>query len=471
MISKIFLLKKSLIFLFYLLTIFTVDNTFATPKAQQIPLSFSENIFLKKRALRFDEITHDLQRYKWSLDSDPRLLIVYCEAILETEAALPEEMKNSSDVSNKFAQAYLMLLRGKTRDSNLLFDELVNTQGGEVFGFVGLLEQSLFTGNITSLGQVLEKLKSSFSDDSHIPIWILPYYEATYNLKMGRYKDVTNILQMAKINKSLSKYTIEQFEIAIAIPQNQFAEARKILKHMGSNGDADQNSILNEADILAAELGFPASSMFLSRKMREYPEMWLVKKAFINHSLEAIHFDQKLSIPYLNMLSELEQKRNFDVNLKLNLASLLFYTGDPIKGLLSKKLRDEIKPLEDFVNYDLLIAKLSLRSTETEKQFYTMRYLDIAKEKAPLNISVLWLSYQIAEMNKKYDECMENLNQILFVDPFNVDALVAKAKTYNKLGEIKEAKNLAHKMLYEKNKRKISIDLRKELQNVLQETS
>ena len=92
------------------------------------------------------------------------------------------------------------------------------------------------------------------------------------------------------------------------------------------------------------------------------------------------------------MLSELEQKRSFDIGLKLNFANLLFNTGDPLKGLANDRLRKEIRSLDDFVDYDLLIAKLSLQLPESDARSYMLKHLNIAKEKSPLNISVLWLS-------------------------------------------------------------------------------
>ena len=399
-----------------------------------------------------------LKSHQWSDADDPRLIMDYSEALVETDAEVPGELKGKTPIIFRFALAYHDLLRGETKESKQIFSALRDDKAGMLFGYVGLLELAKYTGNIMSMEPLLHELKRDITGGMFAPKWVLPYFEATYDLNVGKYDEVAEMIRNAQVREALDQNMVNELQVPLLLRQNHLREARTQLAHSAQT----QDSIIAGADIIAAKDGYEVSSKLLKKKMLQFPLMRKVAEAYVYHSLEVVHFDYKLSVPYLNILVALQQKKTYDVPLKLGLANALFDTGDPLKILRTTELLSELHYADDFLFYDLMAAKLALFAKNPVDY---KKYMKRAKEKAPLNVAVLWFSYQVAEREKDYGAALKDLEELLRTEPNNVFYLTAKAKTYAKLGRKNEAQNVVKQIM--DSKRYFATYQRDELRNIV----
>lgn len=394
---------------------------------------------IASRPASFATIRRLLDKHRWSDGDDPRLVMTYCEALVETNAEVPEALGVLAPTVFRFATGYWTLLRGDSKAAAKVFNSLLEDKRGGRYGYIGLLEKAQYTGNIASMGPLLDGLSRARQDGLAVPVWVEPYFRGVYSLGVGKYREVAELVQVARVQGDLQGSMLIELQVPLLLREDRLSEAKLLL---ANTRPLTQELIVSHANIVAVDEGYEASSHLLKDRLEQFPHMWKVAEAYLFHALETVRFDNRRSVPYLNALVDLQRRRPYDIRLKLLLANALFDTGDPIAAL-TQSLLEDLRSADEFVSYDLLVAKLALlsQSLATYKNS-----VDKASAKAPLDPSVLWFSYQAADRLGANTTALENLNELLRPDPRNLFVLEALVKTYSKLGQEIEAQRIAEQI-------------------------
>ena len=373
------------------------------------------------RTFSYKQILKEFSDYPWSQEKDPEMLMLYCEALVESREGFPSFLKSltSKTYIGEFAQGYFDLLKGELIGAADRFARLTGNQESRVWGYIGLLEFSLYTERIADVKEFLESLKmAAYQEPSSVPSWAIPYYSAWYFFYSGDFSKVNRILEEHRQQVDQITYLILQ--INLLERGNRFKDAGKVIKNLPPEFLDDQYIIALESDIIQFSIGAEQWKKYLNEKHVRFPNMWIIEQSYAEALIESGQVQLGL-----NIFKELAEKRPFDILIQLDLAEILLDYGEGkdseefFKKLFSNP---NVKLLPKF---HILLARIyHLRGQEEKKQIH----LNIARELYPKNTDLLWLMFNHAMEAHDYANASQTINEILELYPNEVSALVALMK-------------------------------------------
>lgn len=343
------------------------------------------------RSLSYNQILTEFNTYPWDREKDPSMLMIYCEALVESGKSFPSSLESAqlSTYKSEFAKGYFDLLRGELREALIRFVKLTDNtdnKDGQIWGYIGLLEYALYTESISIMKDPLELLKKTVvREPIYIPEWVIPHYSAYYHFYSGNFSEVNKILR--EHSRQLDQIVAADLKVNLLIEDNRLEEANKVINNLPSNLRNDQNVIALEADIIGLKYGPDHQMKYLSEKYKRFPRMWAIEQRYAHALIEA-----GKSQHGIDLLKKLAQKRPHDLMIKLDLAETLLFYGN------SEEIKKEIKNLflqmqnnSNYIQlpyYNILLAEIYHRQGEEEK---AQKHLKIAMELYPQNPRLLWL--------------------------------------------------------------------------------
>lgn len=387
-------------------------------------------------SLEYNKVLAELKTHPWDQEKDPALLMVYCEALVETGEPLPPSLASSSTPTHirEFAQRYVQLLQGDLERAFKGFIDQLNIPGeDQVWGLIGMLEYAVQTENITKMEEPLEELQMLIQHDpAVVPTWMLPYYRAWYQLYSGHFAEVEKILQQH--HRELTPLTLAAFRASLLLRENRFNEAKRTLNDLPPEYRNTQDASALEAEIIGLKEGPEQSMKYLSEKMERYPHWWAIKQKYAYSLIETDRHQEALVL-----LLSLAQSRPFDLPLQVDLVRSWTYYGGKID---SKEIEDYVdRALHNSLNiaqlpfYWVLVAGENARQGEHEaakKQFA------VAKAMYPKNPDLLWAMFYYNRDNQEYGSANRTLKELLELDPNDVSALVSRMELSYLMEEWKE---------------------------------
>jgi len=408
MVKEIFI--KSLCILLVVLVI----SVSCTKTEQTDPLSYARIVNLD-RSLLYDQIATEFSSYPWDREEDPRMFMIYCEAIVESKNKLPFFLKHPSlpTYKSEFVHGYFNLLQGELKEALKGFITLTENQDGRVWGYIGLLEFALYTEGITSMKELLEMLRvTAEHNPSSVPSWSIPRYSAWYHYYSGEFWEVDSIIR--NNNKELDPVDILTLRTYLFIRENRFKEAEKFIKDIPPVLLNVQYVIDLEAEVIKLRYGHHEWLKYLSEKIKRYPYMWLIEERYA----EALIENGQIQVG-IEILKKLAKKRPFDLQLRLRLAENLIYyeKGTGANDIFTFMHRNSTW----HAYYYYLRAKIYHGQGQEEK---LQKVFNLAREIYPKN--TLFLSLMATFSMEKYDYYTAShiIKEILELEPNDISALV-----------------------------------------------
>ncbi|MEK7079135.1 MAG: hypothetical protein AAB929_03620 [Patescibacteria group bacterium] len=372
------------------------------------------------RSFAYEQILNEFSNYSWNLKKDPAMLMIYCEALVESRKEFPHSLKSPPlpAYMAEFAQAYYNLLSGEIGDAFVRFYNLTNNQDNqdsEIWGYIGLLEALLYSENIENMEFPLEKMQTILNQyASSVPSWVIPYYSAWYYFYSGKFSEVEKTLQ--RYSKNLDPVTFIDLKVQLLIRENHFKEAIEAIKNLPPELLNDQDIIDLESYIIQLESGHEAEVKYLHEKHKRFPYMWLIEQRYAEALIESGQIDLGVDI-----FKKLASKRPFDIHIQINLSEKLLYNEKKEVRDILNKLRNNPNVIQ-LPQFNVLLAQIFWGSG---KKDIAQKYLDRARKLYPKNPYLLWLIYDIAMEKHDYDKANQALKEILELYPNEISVLAS----------------------------------------------
>ncbi len=393
----------------------------------------------------YSEIIKQFKNFEWVEVKNPYEMILYCFALSETDTS-PNSIFKSSDIPKhmiEFCSAYVSLMKGNTKYSDKTFEDLATKEKFESWGYIGLLEQSIYTENFSSMASNLDKLKSLKQAESELLDWAIPFYSLIYHYKMANFDEVENIFNLYKIKEKWFNDLVVSIKINILLRTNKFEEAKNVLNKAFEIYGMTEELILAESNIIYLEKGADISSAYLKERISKFPKMWKLKQQFVFHLLET---DQKdTHSKAASVMKKISDIRRHDVlNIILTIDTLMDLGFYDDAGKMLHLLNKQAKQPTDFTSYNTLMAKMDFSAgmiTSLKKN------LDIALQMSPMESYILWFQYGVAEETNMDKEALDAIHRLLHLDPYNQAVLTSLAKNYYENKQWEKIKVVADKLL------------------------
>ena len=395
------------------------------------------------RSLAFDQILNEFSDYDWAQQRDPIVLMLYCSALVESGSSIPSNLQSPTVPAyiSDFTKGYVSMLKGETHVAKALFKKLIGVKESRIWGYIGLLDQSLFTNNISSMEPILKELINNRNIGTEIPEWILIHYNLAYNYYAGNYDKVVNLLQAVNDKQYIADEFVYELRVRLLLRQNHFVEAQNILNRGFASIGETQDLIVVQSELYEMQYGVKHAIQYLQKMEKRFPRMWKVRqmRAFYRMDIAySIGIDDNQSIDEIvEVLKDIANSREFDVPTQLALIDTLINMGRHNEaGPLLNRLNKRHLQLTDFALYNFLMAELDLLAG---RKYSLKRNLEEALCMAPMDPHILWFVYKIAKDGRQYEQALYALKQLLRIDPYNQAALASLTKLYIQIGDWEKA--------------------------------
>lgn len=361
----------------------------------------------------YQKVVKILNNYDWGSRENEKYILIFSEAVKETQQATPSFLKNQNASVYDFIVGYRALYEGKVYISNEIFEKLLSDQHSISLGYIGLLEQALATDSYIKLGEIIRFIKSNKVLKKEIPINILNSYEVAYYLAIGSFDEVLAIINERLVN--YNDYNLSITKVDILIGRNQLDDASNLVESLVEMYGRTPALILAEVDIMQRLQGQDKAIVFLENEIHKYPNYWQLKErlAYQIANLDNLAEAQRSLV----ILQELINQRPYDIYLKLLLANFSFDLGSSdIRDHLYAELIDNKGYLQIFSLFNLFEAKMSLLKGNRDN--VDMSLAEIRK-KDPSNKMYLWFAYQYEKLKKDWVKARSYLEEYKKIDPYN----------------------------------------------------
>jgi hypothetical protein len=398
---------------FFLLLSFSCSNQ------KQPDNSYFTRIIHLDHLLAFPEIVKELNNYQWGKQNDPQMLMIYCGALRETNQDLTEFLKKNSlaGYQRDFAKGYYDLISGNYRDADAKFLDLTGTEDGRIWGYIGILEYALYTQNIVSLGSYLgsplQRLKEAAENNPlSVPSWVIPYYSAWYSFYTFNFSQDIKILEKQGYYKELGPLIELTLKMQLFIKDNNLGAAEETFKTLSEPLSHYQSIIALWSSIIKIRRGPEEAAKFLAQKHKLYPLAWKIEREYAQALIDAGQVQAGL-----DMLKKLAERRPFDLMLQLQLAEDLL-VHERGKGVIDifRKFQNPI----EIPSYNTLLAVLEIKYGREKKARERINFARLVYPKCP---SATWATFWLEEKKNNYKKAEQALNDILDLDPHEVQAL------------------------------------------------
>lgn len=363
-------------------------------------------------SLMYNEILTKLNGTQWEREADPKTIMTYIDALVETKRPLPREMVSPPTPHHvsKFIHGYYSFRQGKLRESLRIFSELARDKEHHIWGDLGILEFSLGTGSISNMKNPLESLdEEARKTPAVLRIWDLPFYKAWYCFFSGHYDEADRILTDYK--DSIDPVRLSELKVTMLLRLDRFNEAEEIIKSMppGYQVTAELESAL-----VRLKYGSKKWLEFLREKRKKYPQFWIIESKYADALVDAGQIDSA-SEAY----KKLAHARPFDVFIQLAFVSHQLYHGN-FEEAKDKLIHLDYPPEVSY--YDVLLAKMFSKQNLDMKAW---EHLRLAKKQFPRSPYALSGIMGLALKERNYDEMYSALKESLEIDPNDIATLLA----------------------------------------------
>lgn len=409
-------MNKNIFKILSILLFITALASTACVKQDRVSKLDYDTITNLNRSCSYEKIVTAFSAYPWSQEKDPGMLMIYCEALVETNRSFPSYLQHPPlpAYQSEFAQGYYAFLRGEYRKALTSFSNLSGDHSGAAWGYIGALEFAVDTESITIMEGLLKQLQTLADQDaSSVPDWAIPYYKASYYFYSGKFSQVNEVIR--KYNKLLDPVAVVMLRVPLLIRENRLEEARKTITDMPAEFLNDQRMIAIESDLIKVESGPEQCLKYLQEKNERFSYMRLITERYADVLIETGQIQQGV-----DMLKKLARKRPYDIMLQLNLAEKLIYyeKGKGAEDILLSVIKDNI----GIPYYELLVAKIYLTRGDEDK---SQQALAIAKKLYPDNPGLLWFAYTLAMRKHDYAHAFQTIKKMIEIYPNDVPALVS----------------------------------------------
>ena len=363
-------------------------------------------------SLMYDEVLNRLSGKQWEKEGDPRTIMIYCDALVETQRPLPREMVSPPvpQYVSKFIHGYYSFRQGKLRESLRVFSELAQDKEHHIWGDLGILEFSLGTGSISNMKRPLESLEEEAKKTPAVArTWDLAFYKAWYGFYSGQYDEVDQILNDCK--DSIDAVRLSGLKVAVLLRQDRFNEAEEIIKRMPPGYQVTAES---ESALIKLKYGSKKWLEFLREKRKKYPQFWVIESEYADALVDSGQIDAATEVR-----KKLAHARPFDVFIQLAFAAHQLYHGnfDEAKDYLA---RLDYPPEVSY--YDVLLARMYEKQNLDTKAW---EYLRLAKKQFPRSPYALSGIMGMALKERDFDEMYSAQKERLEIDPNDITTLLS----------------------------------------------
>lgn len=359
----------------------------------------------------YEEALNKLSREKWKPGEDPEIIMTYCDALVETGRALPQEMVSPPIAQHvsKFIHGYYSLRQGRLRESLRIFSELSQDKEHHVWGDLGMLEFSLASASIANMKRPLESLeRESGKIPSLVRTFNVPLYKAWYSFFSGRYDETQMILNEYK--NSIDPAMLSELKVRMFLREDRFDEAENMIRKMPADYQVTAEM---ESTLIKLKYGNKKWLEFLSEKRKKYPQFQTIESNYADALVDLGQIDAATDVR-----KKLVQARPFDVTVQLAFAAHQMYHGNP-KDAKDYLVRLDYPPEVSF--YDTLMARMYSQEGLDAKAW---EYLNLAKGMFPKSPYALTGIAAMAFKERDFDREYEALHEKLEVEPNDIETLV-----------------------------------------------
>jgi len=413
--------------------------------------TLNRTVYDLANSLMYDTLLTELANHNWDTESDPRIIMIYCDALVETNKPLPGSMLLPSvpQYVRNFIRGYYNFRQGKLKESIKTFSELAQDRANHAWGDLGILTFSLATGSITNMKDPLDRLEREAERiPEMVQKWEIPFYKAWYNYYTGHYDEVARMLDQR--SHDFDSAQLSELRVTMLLRNDEFDKAEQIIRRMPSTYQA---TVALEADLVKLKYGTKKWLEYLREKRKKFPQFWLLESEYADALSGEGQFDEVTEIR-----KRLVKNRPFDFVMHLALASHMLFHGkfeDAKEYLLRLDYPSEV----DY--YDVLLSEMYEKENQKTK---SREYLMLASKLFPKSPYVLSRMKGIAIKERNYASVHNIIREQLDNDPNDIEILVfamyvrCMGKDYNDMSHIEAQIN--------KSKRFVSEGMRERIEHI-----
>ena len=391
---------------------------------------------------RYLEIVDDLEGVKWTQDSDPELLILYCSArfALNPQNSSCVLRKESEKEIHAFAHALWQVWSGHTSEAKTTFETLYKSEIWLHWGAIGKLLLAQYTENYRRLGELLHSFGTSALRKKK-------YFERIFKKYQLLYAQET--LDWDGLNDYLKQYKFRQIERdpVLFSAQSQLYFARGMSKELGRLLNKTKHTLgettaykFRMADFFVMQDNISKSKeVIISSALLDPENVALqVERAYI----DILSASRRTSEAAWRRLYKIAYLSRYNVKLLLHMAVTLSSYHRLQESIEIFDLIDiRGTTLTDFTIFHILSAWGAIYRGKINKAGFILQE---AIDMAPTHVEGNWLKVLIAKKRNDPNKAAEALEVLFSVDPYNKDYRKMIRYFWNKF----QTKELG--MLYEK---------------------
>lgn len=413
-------------------------------------------VLTASRAYEYRQVVDLGERTNWKGAEDPRVLMAYCRALLETGRLIPHALRapNTPEHASSFGMAYWELLRGRVTYSEQQFRNLQKIKG--FWGYVGELEIALTINDFSSMARVLKDSRSAIASAPASVSSTMHYYSLLHLQGTAEYDHLGEELD-TEAGRSLPPEWTAPMHATLLLRRNEFARAHEKLDAALAKVEFDSDVVLAKASVLAAEKGTAVAAEYLKGLSQKYPKAWplMVHASWYEFEASLISREELVA-----RLASLGRSHPYIVSPLTVLASMLAALE---AGAAAQQVLENIPLLADelvrFQAYSVMLAKWDL---EAGLKHSFVNNVNRAREMYPADPEPLWLLYTAARKDGNWSQALQAVNALLKLDPHDKAALQALTRVLEDAGRWSMVVEAGERFLA--SRRAISEQARKEVQ-------
>jgi len=369
---------------------------------------------------KYNEMLKALSGYDICSSNDPKKLMLYIEALIETGNQLPKSMQNSSCPTHirEFATGYYLMLNGRFTDSILHFSSIGGTIDSTIWMTTAFLEYGLYTKDLSNYEtsiRMLEGLKI-YNQQNDIKTYPterdLTYYQGWFLQSTSKTDELKKLL----IEKGafLTPYDKALFEVELFLREDEFEKAQQIINMQLERYPRNQTYLLYRGLMIRLTQGDEKWLQYLEGLLKKNTGLSLIESHFATGLIEDGQKEKGLQL-----LTNAAAKKQFhyESDLLSKYYSIL-YGSSTLKAKNLEAINNE--QYAQLPYYHVILGQLYLINGEIDN---AEKQLNMAKQLNPYADYVLWLELEILKRRGISEKAKSVLLKMRRVWPNDIDIL------------------------------------------------
>lgn len=419
---------------------------------KSIPIHEAVELF---DSANYVEFISQHENYEWNERESPLRIMLYLSALEAEQLPLRSQFGSKHSVETKFAEAYLALIEGETCIAASSFSRLAKTH---VWGLIGLAEHAVYTNNVPSLTQVIDKMRTR-DTPVWLEMWALPHYSLEAAMLEFQYQEAVKIAREAS---SPSGYSLAQGAVALLM-LNELEQSEQWLDSALKAYPRSLSLVTAKSDLIAATKGSAAAASYAESQLGKFENLWEIRLLHVYHLLNS-HSPEDREVG-AERLGKLALERQSDLQRLIVAATVLFDLGrdDDVRELFDA-IGSRSRPPADLPAYRILLAKLDRYQGDMRS---VLLNLAAAEDIAPNYPELNWFRYGLAREASDWDDAKAALDRLQPYDPNSQYYLVERARTSLAQCDWRQVQVAARQLAT--NNRFVDPEVREDISNLLSE--